>query len=81
LLDAHLAVNTWAAGTTFNLADCAAAPALDYARVVHRWDERGFPNLACYFAALTARPSVARVIGEAREYRHGFPLPWPDDVG
>ena len=27
---------------------------------------------------LTARPSVARVIDEAREYRHLFPLPWPD---
>jgi hypothetical protein len=27
-----------------------------------------------------ARPSVARVVDEAREYRHLFPMPWPDYV-
>ncbi len=27
-----------------------------------------------------ARPSVARVIDEARPYREVFPLPWPDWV-
>ena len=36
------------------------------------------PDLTRYFSELTARPSVARVIDEAREYRHVFPLPWPD---
>ena len=25
-----------------------------------------------------ARPSVARVVDAAREYRELFPLPWPD---
>lgn len=78
LLDAHLAGSDWAAASAFTLADCAAAPALFYARVVHRWDEDGFDNLTRYFAALTVRPSVARVIDEAREYRDIFPLPWPD---
>jgi glutathione S-transferase len=78
LLDTHLGGGGWVAGTAFSLADCAAAPALHYARVVHRWDEDGLPNLTRYFAALTARPSVARVIDEAREYRKLFPLPWPD---
>jgi glutathione S-transferase len=78
LLDAHLADSGWAAGSAFTLADCAAAPALFYARVVHRWDEDGLDNLTRYFGALTARPSVARVIDEAREYRDIFPLPWPD---
>ena len=34
-----------------------------------------------YHAALTGRPSVARVIDEARPYREVFPLPWPDHVG
>lgn len=81
LLDAHLAGGGWAAGPAFTLADCAAAPALYYARVVHRWDEDGrLFNLTRYFEALTARPSVARVIDEAREYRKVFPLPWPDYV-
>jgi hypothetical protein len=37
-------------------------------------------DLTRYFTALTARPSVARVIDEAREYRDLFPLPWPDYV-
>jgi glutathione S-transferase len=80
LLDQRLNDNAWLAGPAFTLADCAAAPALHYARVVHRWDEDGRPNLTRYFTALASRPSVARVIDEAREYRHVFPLPWPDDL-
>jgi glutathione S-transferase len=78
LLDGHLTASGWAAGPAFTLADCAAAPALFYARVVHRWDEERLADLTRYFTALTARPSVARVIDEAREYRDLFPLPWPD---
>ncbi len=78
LLDEHLGGSGWAAAAAFTLADCAAAPALFYARVVHRWDEDGLDSLTRYYAELTARPSVARVIDEAREYRDVFPLPWPD---
>jgi glutathione S-transferase len=80
LLDAQLAGGGWAAGPAFTVADCAAAPALHYARVVHRWDEDGLANLTRYFGALMAQTSVARVVEEAREYRHVFPLPWPDYV-
>jgi glutathione S-transferase len=80
LLDTHLAGGNWAAGEEFTLADCAAAPALFYARVVERWDENNLVNLTRYYAALTERSSVARVIDEAREYRELFPLPWPDYV-
>jgi glutathione S-transferase len=80
LLDEQLASNECAAGDTFTVADCAAAPALHYALVVHRWDEDVLPNLTRYFKALMARPSVARVVDEAREYRSVFPLPWPDYV-
>lgn len=68
----------WAAGSAFTLADCAAAPSLFYARIVQRWDEERLADLTRYFGAVTARPAVARVIEEAREYRHLFPLPWPD---
>jgi glutathione S-transferase len=78
LLDAHLAGSGWAAGPEFTLADCAAAPALFYARIVHRWDEERLADLTRYYMELTARPSVARVIDEALEYRDLFPLPWPD---
>jgi glutathione S-transferase len=80
LLDAHLADFDWAAGDTFTLADCAAAPALHYARVVNRWDEDGLANLSRYFLALMEWPSVSRVVDEAREYRNLFPLRWPDWV-
>jgi glutathione S-transferase len=78
LLDRHLTGGGWAAGPEFTLADCAAAPALFYARIVHRWDEQRLADLTGYYMELTARPSVARVIGEALEYRDLFPLPWPD---
>jgi glutathione S-transferase len=76
LLEEHVD-GGWAAGAAFTLADCAAAPALFYARVVQRWDEERLAALTRYFSALTARPSVARVIDEAREYRRLFPLRWP----
>ena len=69
LLDGQLAGQAWLAGSAFSLADCAAAPALHYAYVVNRWDEARLADLTRYFAALMARPSVARVVDEAREYR------------
>jgi glutathione S-transferase len=78
LLDERLTAGGWVAGSDFSLADCAAAPALHYAYVVNRWDEDALAGLTRYFAELMARPSVARVIDEAREYRHFFPLPWPE---
>ena len=80
LLDGRLADHDWLAGDGFSVADCAAAPGLHYARVLQRWDEDGLPHLTGYSARLTTRPSVARVIDEAREFRHLFPLPWPEDV-
>jgi glutathione S-transferase len=80
LLDRELAERAWMAGESFTLADCAAAPALHYGYVVNRWDEDRLAGLTRYFAALMARPSVARVVDDAREYRAVFPLPWPDYV-
>jgi hypothetical protein len=40
------------------------APALFYARIVHRWDEARLAVLTRYFSPLAARPFVARVIHE-----------------
>lgn len=63
----------WAANNTFGIADIAAVPALHYAH----W---GFPipaeltALHAYRKRLLARPSVARVIDEARPWRHFLPL-------
>jgi len=78
MLDARLRGGAWLAGPDFTLADCAAAPALFYARAVRRWDEDDLAELTRYYEALTTRPSVARVIDEARPFREFFPLPWPD---
>ncbi|HEX4306653.1 MAG TPA: glutathione S-transferase family protein [Solirubrobacterales bacterium] len=78
LLDDQLHGNEWLAGPTFTMADCAAAPALHYARALRRWDEDALAGLTRYYEALNARPSVARVVDEARPYRPNFPLPWPD---
>jgi glutathione S-transferase len=80
VLDTQLAHNAWTAGATFTMADCAAAPALFYTRVVHRWDEEKQPNITRYYRDLVHRPSVARVIDEARPYRDLFPMTWPADV-
>ena len=63
----------WAANNAFGIADCAAAAALFYAH----W---GYPipdshtALRDYRARLLARPSIARVVDEARPWREYFPL-------
>lgn len=80
VLDERLRDRAWLAGPTFALADAAAAPALFYARAVRRWDEGDLADLTRYHDALTAWPSVARVIDEARPFRALFPLPWPDYI-
>ncbi len=68
---------TWAAGDTFSMADCAAAPSLFYADWAHPIGER-FPHVRSYRARLLARPSVARTVDEARPFRQFFPLGAPD---
>lgn len=68
---------TWAAGGSFSMADCAAAPSLFYADWAHPIGER-FPNVRSYRARLLARPSVARTVDEARPFRQFFPLGAPD---
>src|SRR5450755_558214 len=70
----------WLAGDDFTLADCAAAPALHYANVLHPLERDAHPALAAYFDRVLTRSSVARVIEEARPYRELFPLPWPEHV-
>ena len=76
-LDARLAGRRWAAGGTFTLADCSGAPALFYADWVQPIPDE-LAALKEYRARVLARPSVARVVDEARPYRHLFPLGAPD---
>jgi glutathione S-transferase len=72
-LDRWMAGRQWAANDAFSIADCSAAPALFYAH----W---GYPMpetctaLKDYRARLLARPSIARVVDEARPWRDYFPL-------
>lgn len=67
----------WGAGAAFGIADCAAAPALFYADWVLPIEGR-HPVLAAYRARLLERPSIRRVVDEARPWRRHFPLGAPD---
>lgn len=76
-LEANLPDSEWAAGDSFTMADCAAAPALFYADWV---DEIGpdRPRLRAYRARLLAHPAVSKSVEGARPYRQYFPLGAPD---
>ena len=76
-LDGVMAKRPWAAGDTFSLADCAAAPSLFYADWVHEIGTE-FPHARAYRARLLKRPSFARCVEEARPYRSYFPPGAPD---
>ena len=79
MLEAQLATSEFLADEQFTIAECAAAPGLFYALAIHPWHERMHPQLTRYYRALARRPSFAKVIEDARPYRHLFPLPWPVD--
>ncbi|WP_029077563.1 glutathione S-transferase family protein [Bradyrhizobium sp. th.b2] len=72
ILEQQLAHGGWMMGERFSLADCAAAPALFYGNKVEPFGD-GHPHLAGYLARLQARPSFARVLGEAEPYFGMFP--------
>jgi len=73
LIDMQVIEREWAAGASFSLADCAAAPSLFYASTLVPFDA-SHPHLAAYFERLLARPSVARTIAEARPYFRFYPF-------
>ena len=72
-LNRWMAGREWAANDVFGLADCAAAPALFYAHWGHPIPE-AHTALRNYRARLLARPSIVRVVYEARPWREHFPL-------
>ncbi|MET0380162.1 MAG: glutathione S-transferase family protein [Spongiibacteraceae bacterium] len=76
-LDNYMQSRQWAVDDAFSLADCGAAPFLFYADWSHRIDAK-FKNVIAYRKRLLARPSVVRVVDEARPYRRFFPLGAPD---
>jgi glutathione S-transferase len=72
MLDPEMATRVWAVGDAFGMADCAAAPALFYADWVMPL-AGGHRHAARYLDRLRQRPSFARVVEEAKPYRHLFP--------
>jgi len=72
LVEKEMASRAWAAGETFTMADCAAAPALFYADKVAPLAGT-YPNLAAYLGRLRERPSYARTLKEAEPYLKFFP--------
>jgi glutathione S-transferase len=73
MIDRRMASRTWVAGGGFSMADCAAAPALFFASAVQPFPA-DFSHIRAYFDRLTDRPSVQRVIEEAKPYFSLFPF-------
>ncbi|HEY2735264.1 MAG TPA: glutathione S-transferase family protein [Polyangiales bacterium] len=73
VIEAQMSERSWAAGDTFTMADCAAAPALFYAQRVASLAD--YPHAAAYLRRLCERPSFARVLREAKPYFKLFPVP------
>jgi len=76
-LEKQVRQEQWLCGDEFSLAECSSAPALFYADWVHPIGDR-FPGVRAYRRRVLARPSVARVVDEARPYRKLFPGGAPD---
>ncbi|MGE8144046.1 glutathione S-transferase family protein [Pseudomonas frederiksbergensis] len=73
MLERRMASRIWVASEAFSMADCAAVPALFYASTL-----LPFPgdcgHLSAYFERLIQRPSVQRVIDEAKPYFQFYPF-------
>lgn len=72
MIEGQLAGRQWATGDDFTMADCSALPALFFAAIVHPFEEDQ-PRLTAYLERLLLRPSVDRVIAEARPWFKYFP--------
>lgn len=68
---------TWAAGETFSMADCGAAPILTYARRLVPFGDR--PRLRAWHARLMARPSFVRALEDAAPFGDLMPAPPAQD--
>jgi glutathione S-transferase len=72
MIESQVASAPWAIGDQFTIADCAAAPSLFFASIVHPFGE-SHTSLSRYFERLLERPSVRRTLAEARPYFSMFP--------
>ena len=73
MIDRQLASRTWVAGQGFSMADCAATPALFYAHTLVPFPD-GMVHLKAYFERLMERPSVRRVMEEAKPFFSFYPF-------
>lgn len=73
MVERQLATRTWAVGEAFSIADCAAFPGLFYAGTLVPFAET-HPKTSAYFERLLKRPSVQRVLEEARPYFKFYPF-------
>lgn len=78
MLEARLSDGrAWAAGDSFSLADCGAAPLMTYARRLVPFGDR--PTLRAYHARLMARPSFVKALEDAAPFGNLMPAPLPQD--
>lgn len=73
MLEKTLADRAWLAGAQFTMADCVAAPSLFYATTLVPFAPE-HKRLAAYYERLLARPSVMRVLDEARPFFQFYPF-------
>lgn len=73
MIDRQVASKDWCVGKDFSMADCAAAPALFYASTLQAFPHH-YVNLSAYFERLMNRPSVRRVLEEAKPYFSFYPF-------
>ena len=72
MVEADMADKTWAMGDEFTMADCSAAPALFYTKLVMPFTET-HKNTTAYLKRMKARPSYVRALKEAEPYLHLVP--------
>lgn len=72
MLEGQIFRREWIVGEDFTMADCSALPGLFFAGIVHPFGPDR-PHLQAYFERLLLRPSVRRVLAEARPYFQFFP--------
>ncbi len=70
LYERHFEKHTWANEREFSMADCAAAPALFYLKMLHPYDQH--KHLTAYAGRLFERPSFQKVIAQAQPFLAKF---------
>jgi glutathione S-transferase len=73
MIEQRMSQRLWAAGESFSMADCAAAPSLFYASTVAPFPA-SHTHLAAYFERLLQCPSFARTLEDAKPYFQLYPF-------